>query len=85
MLVLGELALNFGTNAESWGIRTETFRKRPLQLLKLSKQLVVLGVRDRWTVENVVLVGRAGEQIAQLRGALKPGLADLRPGSLALR
>jgi hypothetical protein len=85
VLVLGELALNLGANAQRWGIRTETFRKLPLQLLKLSKQLVVLGVRNRRTVENVVLVGRAGEQIAQLRGALKPGLADLRPDSVALR
>jgi hypothetical protein len=39
-----------------------------------------LGVRDRRTVENVVLVRRAGEQTPQLTGASKPGLVGLLPG-----
>ncbi len=85
MLVLGELALRLGTDTQSRRIRSEAFRKSPLQLLQLSKELVVLCVRHRRTVENVVLVGCAGEESPQLPRAAKPGLVGLLPGPWVLR
>ena len=80
MLVLGELALGLGTDAQSRRIRREAFRKILLKLLELAKELVVFRVRDRRTVQNVVLVGCAVEEAAQLAGALK-----LRPFGLLPR
>lgn len=70
MLVLGELALGLGTDAQGWRIRSDTIRKVSLELLELPKKNVVLRVRDGRTVENVVFVGCPGEQDAQLRRAL---------------
>jgi hypothetical protein len=59
VLVLGQLALYVGTDTERRGIRAPALRKGPLQLLQLSKELVVLGVRECRIIENVVFVGRA--------------------------
>src|SRR6266852_9900404 len=87
MLVLSELALGLGADPQSRRIRREAFRKILLQLLELAKELVVFGVRDRRTIQNVVVVGCAGEEAAQLAGATKLGLFGLlpRPWSLWLR
>jgi hypothetical protein len=71
VLVLGELALNLGPDTECRRVGAQTLREIPLQRLQLPKQLVVLGVRQGWTVENVVLVGCAIEDGAQLGGAVK--------------
>jgi hypothetical protein len=64
VLVLGELALGLGADAQSGRIRRKALRKILLQLLQLAKELVVLGVRDRRTVKNVVIVGGASEEAA---------------------
>jgi hypothetical protein len=69
VLVLGELALWLGADSKGRGIRSDTVRKLPLELLELPKEAVVLGVRNCRTVEDVVLVGCAGEEDAQLRGS----------------
>jgi hypothetical protein len=56
VLVPGELALDFGADAESRRIGGQALREISLQLLELAKKAVVVGVRKRRTVENVVLV-----------------------------
>jgi hypothetical protein len=56
VLVLGELALDVGTDSQRWRVGGEALREIPLDLLELAKQLVVFGVRNRRTVENVVFV-----------------------------
>ena len=80
MFVLGELALYFGADSQRGRIRSQTLRKIPLQLLQLSKELVVVRVRHCRTIENVILVRCAGENDPQFRGAVK-----LRPLGLLLR
>jgi hypothetical protein len=80
VLVLGELALGLGAYSKGRRIGTQAVRKIPLELLELAKEAVVLGVRNRRTVEDVVLVGGAVEQNAQLRGA-----AMRLPAALAWR
>jgi hypothetical protein len=82
--MLGELALGLGADPQSRRIRREAFGKILLQLLQLAKELVVFGVRDRRTVQNVVLVGCAGEEPAQLAGALKLRLFGLLPSPWSL-
>ena len=69
MLVLRELALRLRTDPSRWRIRRDAIGKIPLDLLQLSEEPVVFCVRERRTIEDVVLVGRAREQSAQLRGA----------------
>src|SRR6266516_3853983 len=69
MFVLGELALRLGADAHCRRIGRQAFRKIPLQLLQLAKELIVLGVRHRRTIEDVVLVGCAGQNYPQLGGA----------------
>ena len=69
VLVLGKLALRLGTDSKSGRIGSQTVRKIPLELLELPEEAVVLRVRNRRTVEDVVLVRRAGKQAAQLGGA----------------
>ena len=69
--MLRKLALHFGANSQSGRIRRLTLRKILLQLLQLAKELVVIGVRHRRTIENVVLVRCAGEDYPQLGGAAK--------------
>jgi hypothetical protein len=71
VLVLDKLALNLGTDAQRRRVRAHTLRESALELLQLPKKLVVLGVRDRRAVENVVVVGCAIENDAQLGGAAK--------------
>ena len=71
MLVLGELTLRLGTDAKCRRIRRYTLRKNPFQLLELAKELVVFRVRQRRTIEDIVLVRCPGEQDAQLGGAAK--------------
>lgn len=71
MLVLRELTLDFGADAEGRRVRAQTLREIPLQLLQLAKELVVVDVRQRRTIENVVFVGCAIEDYAQLGGAAK--------------
>jgi hypothetical protein len=68
--VLGELALRLRPNPKSGGVRAETVRKISLELLQLAEESVVLGVRNRRTVKDVVLVGSTREQDAQLAGPL---------------
>ena len=82
--MLGELALGLGADPQSGRIRSAAFRKILLQLLELTKELVVLGVRDRRTIQNVVLVGGAGEEAAQLAGAPKLRLFGLLPSPWSL-
>src|SRR6266478_3840737 len=82
--VLGKLALGLCTDPQSWRIRCYALRKIPLQLLELAKELVVLGVRDRRAIQNVVVVGCAGEQAAQLAGALKLELVGFLPSLWSL-
>jgi hypothetical protein len=77
--VLCELALRLGANPERWRIRSEAVREETLDLLQLSKKPVVLRVRNRRTIEDVVLVGRARENSAQLGGAAMLLLAGFRP------
>jgi hypothetical protein len=64
VFVLGELALWLGTDSKRGRIRSEAVGEIPLELLQLPEEAVVLGVRNRRTVENVVLVRRADEQSA---------------------
>jgi hypothetical protein len=64
--MLGELALGLGTDSQRWRIGSDALREMPLDFLELAKQLVVFCVRDRWTVENVVLVRGAGQETAKL-------------------
>jgi hypothetical protein len=59
VLVLCELALGLGTDAPRRRIRTAAFGEAPLQVLQLSKELVVLDIRQRRTIEDVVFMGRA--------------------------
>jgi hypothetical protein len=54
--MLGELALDLGTDSQRWRIGGDALREIPFDFLELPKQLVVFGVRDRRTVKNVVLV-----------------------------
>jgi len=70
VFVLGKLALWLSTYSKRGRIGTETLRKASLELLELAEESVVLGVRNRRTVEDVVLVGSAREQNAQLGGPL---------------
>ena len=77
MLVLGELALDLGTDPQRWRIGGDALREIPFDLLELAKQLVVFGVRDRRTVKNVVLVRSAGQAGTQLRRAVTLLLAGL--------
>ena len=62
--------------------RTDTERRRisrahggvlVLDGLQLPKEPVVLGIRQSGTVEHVILVLRASQQIAQIRSALHGG------------
>jgi hypothetical protein len=69
VLVLRELALYLGADSESRRIRGQAIREILLDLLQLAKELVVFGVRNAGTVEDVVFVGRAREKRAQLAGA----------------
>ena len=78
MLVLGELALRLGSDSKSGRIRSATVRKISLELLELPEETVVFGVRNGRTVEDVVLVGRAGEQDPQLGGPAMLLLGTLR-------
>ena len=78
MRVLRELALGFGADSKGGRIGSEKIRKILLELLELAKEAVVLGVRNGRTVENVVLVGCAGEQDAQLGGSAMLLLGTLR-------
>ena len=74
--MLGKLALRLGADAQCRRIRGEALRKILLQLLQLAKKLIVLRVRYCRTIENVVLVGCAGQNYPQLGGAamlLLPG------------
>ena len=56
MLVLGELALRRCSDTQRRRIGCQTLREAPLQLLQFAKELIVLSVRHRRAVENVVLV-----------------------------
>jgi hypothetical protein len=67
--MLGQLTLGLSTHSKCGRIRSQKLREVSLELLELAEQAVVLGVGDRRTVEVVVLVRRACEQNAQLRGA----------------
>jgi len=60
VLMLGELALGLGADSEGRRVGGEALRKIPFDLLELAKQLVVFGVRDSRTVQDVVLVRSAG-------------------------
>jgi hypothetical protein len=84
VLVLGELALGLGTDSERRRVGGKALREIPFDLLELAKQLVVFGVRDRGTVKNVVLVGSAGQSVAQLLGAAKLLLAGFPRGPRSL-
>ncbi len=84
VLVFGKLALGLCTDPQSWRIRRYALRKISLQLLELAKELVVRGVRDRRTIQNVVVVGCAVEQAAQLAGALKLELVGFLPSLWSL-
>jgi hypothetical protein len=74
-----ELALDFRPDAECRRIGCQALRKFSLDLLELAKQPVVVGVRQRRAIENVVLVGRAVQDDAQLGGATKLGLLGFLP------
>jgi hypothetical protein len=69
VLVLGELALRLGADSKSWRIGSATVREISLELLELSEQTVVFGVRKGRTVQDVVLVGGASEQEPKLGGS----------------
>ncbi len=77
MLVLGELALRLGADSERGRVRGEALRKMSFDLLELAKELVVFGVREGRTVQDVVLVRSASEENAQLRRAAMLLLAGL--------
>ena len=68
--MLGELALGLGANSECRRVGGEELRELLLDHLELAKQLVVLGVRDGRTVEDVVIVRSAGQPNAQFRRAV---------------
>src|SRR6266516_8028669 len=67
--MFGKLALRLCSDAQGWRIGCEALRKVSLQLLQFAKELIVLRVRHRRTVEDVILVGCAGENDPQLGGA----------------
>jgi hypothetical protein len=69
VFVFAELALGLGADSQGGRVGGEAFREIPLDLLELAEQLVVFGVRDCRTVENVVLVRSAGQAGTQLRRA----------------
>ena len=75
MLVFRQLTLDFGADAETRRVGRQALRKTSLEILELAKQAIVFRIRQRRTVENVVLVGCAIEDDAQLRGATKLWLA----------
>lgn len=75
--MLGELALGLGADSERRRVGGEALRKIPFDLLELAKQLVVFGVRDSRTVQDVVLVRSAGEVNAQIRRSAMLLLAGL--------
>ena len=81
--MLGELALGLGADSERRRVGRKVFREIAFDLLELSKQLVVFGVRDCRTVKDVVLVRRASQENAELRRALTLLLAGL-PRSLLI-
>jgi hypothetical protein len=69
MGVLRELALRLSADSERRRIRSAALRKKLFDLLKLSEKSVVLGVRKCGSIEDVVLVGSARENDAQLASA----------------
>jgi hypothetical protein len=75
VLVLGELALDLGTDSKRRRIGGAGLREISFDFLELAKQLVVFSIRDRRTVKNVVLVRGASEAGAQLLRAPKLLLA----------
>jgi hypothetical protein len=83
--VLGELALGLGADAPRRRVGGQALRELFLDVLELAKQLVVLRVRDGRTVEIVVVVGCAGEELAELRGATTRLPARSRRGSVLRR
>ena len=75
--MLGELALRLGADSEGRRVGGEALREIPFDLLELAKQLVVFGVRNSRTVQDVVLVRSAGQVNAQIRRAAMLLLACL--------
>jgi hypothetical protein len=69
VLVLGELALGLGTDSQRGRVGSDALREIRLDVLELAEQLVVFGVRNCRTVENVVFVRSAGQAGAKLRRA----------------
>lgn len=67
--VLGELALWLGADSERRRIRRAALGENLFDLLQLSEEPVVLGVRERGPIEYVVFVGSARENYAQLESA----------------
>ena len=67
--MFGKLALRLCSDAQRWRVGCEALRKTPLQLLQFAKELIVLRVRHRRTVEDVILLRCAGENDPQLGGA----------------
>jgi hypothetical protein len=65
--MLRKLALHFRPDTQRRRILGDAVREGLLDCLELSEKLVVLNVRERRTIQDVVLVGRASEQSAQLR------------------
>jgi hypothetical protein len=78
VLVLGELALRLGADSKSGRIRSATVRKSSLELLELPEETVVFRVLNGRTIEDVVLVRRAGEEAPQLGGPAMLLLGTLR-------
>ena len=76
--MLGELALGLRTDSLGRRVGSQTVRKISLELLELPEEAVVFGVRNSRTVEDVVLVRRAGEQDPQLGGPAMLLLGTLR-------
>jgi hypothetical protein len=77
VLVFGELALDFGADAECGRVGRQALRELLLEILQLAKELVVGRVRHCRTVEDVVFVRGAGEDHPQFGGAAKLRLLGL--------
>src|SRR5579864_7012174 len=68
MPVLRQLALGRRANALGWRVGCAELRIRRLELLELAKQNIVIAVRERRAVEDVILVRRLVDLATQVGG-----------------